>query len=29
MWRNYSLLHEVLVGAIEFLRSVPGTLRFS
>jgi hypothetical protein len=29
MWRNYSLLHDVLVGAIEFLRSVPGTLRFS
>jgi hypothetical protein len=29
MWRNYSLLHEVLVGAIEFLRSVPGKVRFS
>ncbi len=29
LWRNYSLRHEVLVGAIEFLRSAAGTVRFS
>ena len=29
LWRNYSLLREVLVGAIEFLRSAQGAVRFS